>query len=233
MFCGKVDAEAAAGPGRKAFTLLEVMLAVWIIGLIAVSMFRFVNINLQAVRVSTDRGARQESLRALTALVQGQLNGLAPLLQGALMGDAHTFQSVPSDELHWKCEAGNGLLTANAAGEYQVTLTVRRDTQAGKSWLSLRREVANPDLTLNLGDNNVTGDLADPNAPPNWVNLMDRVDGIEFRYFDARQKSWVDRWTDAATRPALVRMRLWQDRNPVPYEAELSVPQTQAAPPSA
>jgi prepilin-type N-terminal cleavage/methylation domain-containing protein len=214
--------------GRRAFTLLEVMLAVAIIGLVAVSMFRFVNVNLQAIRISTERGTRQEAVRGLTALVQSQLNSLAPLLQGALLGHQYTFQNVPSDELQWKCEAGNGLLTENASSEYKVTLAVRRDTQAGKSWLSLRREVSKDLGTYESGG--VTYETTDPKAPPNWVNLMDHVDGIEFRYYDARQNSWVENWTDAAARPTLVRIWLWQEKNPVPYEAVLTVPPTQAVP---
>jgi len=189
------------------------MLAVWIVALVAISMFRFLNVNLEAIRISTERGARDESIRALTAVVQRQLNDLAPLLQGALMGEAHTFQDVPSDELSWKCEAGNGLLTQNATGEYVVTLTVRRDTRARRSWLSLRRAADKSE------------------APqPNWFDLLDQVDGIQFRYFDPRQNSWLVRWTDPASRPALIRMRVWQEKDPVPYEAVLTVPLTQ--PPS-
>ena len=214
MFCAGVKRARGLRGGRRAFTLLEVMCAVWIIALVAIGMFRFVNVNLQAIRVSTERGARDESIRGLTALVQRQLNDLAPLIQGALLGGAHTFQDVPSDELSWKCEAGNGLLTVNATGEYDVTLTVRRDSQARKSWLSLRR----------VEDNDAK------ETKPDWIDLMDHVDGIEFRYFDPRRNSWLDRWTDNATRPALVRMRLWQEKNPVPYEAVLTVPQ--AHPPS-
>ncbi len=205
----------ASASKKSAFTLLEIMLAVWIMALVTISMFRFMDSNLQAIRISLETGAREEALRSLAALVRAELGGLPPALQGALLGEAHIFQGVPADELRWKCEAGNGLLTANADGEYEATLTVRRDSVSGASRLSLRR---------------VRVDGQDDASKESWRDLMERVDGIEFRYFDSHNNSWVDNWNDASGRPALVRMRVWRDKDAVPYEAVFPASRAQSLP---
>ena len=170
---------------RGGFTLLEVILAVWIIGLVAVSMFRFLETDLKAIGISSEQNSKNESIRALAAMLQGQMNELPPSLPAAILGEAHTLQEMASDELSWKCQAGNGLFTANAAGQYVATMAIRQDSQTNHSWLSLRRV---PDETGTLQQERI-GEAGDQH----WLDLMDKVDGLEVRYFDSRVGQWVER----------------------------------------
>jgi hypothetical protein len=58
----------------------------------------------------------------------------------------------------------------------------------------------------------------------NWLPLLPNVDAIEIRYFDERLNAWLDKWSDAQARPALVRIRIWRTDQTVPYEAVIELP---------
>lgn len=199
---------------------MEVILAVGIILMVSVSMFRFLDTDLKAISISSEQNAKNESIRALASMLQGQMNDLPPSLPGAILGESHTLQQMASDELSWKCQAGNGLFTARAAGEYTATLAIRQDSQTNQSRLSLRRardESGTVQTETRLGD-----------IDQHWLDLMDGVDGFEARYFDSRVGQWVERWTDQQARPALVRVRIWRDKHPEAYETILTLPLAQA-----
>ena len=47
---------------------------------------------------------------------------------------------------------------------------------------------------------------------------------MEIAYFDSRLNGWVDKWTDQAALPNLVRLRLLDAESATPYEMILRVP---------
>ena len=193
----------------SAFTLIEVMLAVSITGLVALGIFRFVQANLMAVGVSIEQSARDVSMRALMKILQDQLNALPVMESGALLGEAHLFNKLPSDEMQWICSAGPGLFTIQARGDYKVTLRLKPTPTSGVFDLGIRRMIA--DAT---------------NKDENWWPLMREMKALEIRYFDPRINAWLEKWTDLSTRPTLVRLRLWRVNDDSPYEQVLSLPLT-------
>ena len=62
----------------RAFTLLEVMLAVMVMALIAISIYRFVVDDLQAIKISTDDTTRKGAVQALVAVLQEEFCNLPP-----------------------------------------------------------------------------------------------------------------------------------------------------------
>src|SRR3954469_3408383 len=60
----------------RAFTLLEVMIAVMIISLLVISVFRFVKSVLQAVHISTDATVSKQEVAGLISYLQTQLEDL-------------------------------------------------------------------------------------------------------------------------------------------------------------
>ncbi|MEI8342424.1 MAG: prepilin-type N-terminal cleavage/methylation domain-containing protein, partial [Verrucomicrobiota bacterium] len=151
----------------RAFTLIEVMLAVAITGLVAFGIFRFVEANLLAVRFSAEQSERDASMRALMKILQDQLNDLPRGQAGALLGEAHLFNNLAADEIQWVSGAGLGLLTIHAAGDYKVTLTLKETKVPARFDLGVRRMIAD-------------GSSKDEN----WVTLMKNVKAMEIRYFD-------------------------------------------------
>src|SRR5689334_20946981 len=109
---------------RRGFTLLEITLAVAILGMMALAIFRFVSTNVTAVRLSTELNQIDASYSALERVLTEQLQELPPG-QGSLLGEPFKFEGRARDEMTWICEAGPGLFTHYASGEYSVTLRLR------------------------------------------------------------------------------------------------------------
>src|SRR5579884_4547338 len=63
---------------RRAFTLLEIMLAVGILGLMSLAIFRFVQSNLTSLRLSSDISAADAQYDGLRALLAAEWQSLPP-----------------------------------------------------------------------------------------------------------------------------------------------------------
>jgi len=211
----------------RGFTLLEVMIATLIISLLAFTLFRFVSANLQAMQFTTEVQAERDSLQAVVRLVQTQLADLPRRETGAILGNPLKLRDLSTDELIWKTRAGQGVLTAAAPGEYRVTMTVQPvESTSRELELGLRREPITAEARTDLG----FFERGSGTNKYNWVSLIRPVAGFEVRYFDPRLNAWLDRWTDQAARPLLVRVRIWKNADDVPLEAVIPVPSAQLQP---
>lgn len=189
-----------------AFTLLEITLAVVILGMMALAIFRFVTANLVAVRVSTEMSEIDSAYSGLDNLLTRQLQDLPPG-QGSLMGEPFKFEGRSRDEMTWVCAAGPGLLTRYAPGEYTVTLRLQPMPKSDLMELGVVRESL--DDSTPVAESRV------------WVPLLENIRTMEIRYFDPRLNAWVDRWTDRGTLPHLVRLTIARGSGAVPWEAVL------------
>jgi type II secretory pathway pseudopilin PulG len=194
-----------------AFTLLEVTLAVAILGMMALAIYRFVSTNLTAVRLSSEINETDARYEGLANLLIQQLQGLPPG-QGALAGEPYKFSGRSRDEMTWVCAAGPGVLTRYAVGQYSVTLRLRPIKGSDKMELGVVRESEDD-------ANRVPDDQS-------WVPLLTGVNSMEIRYFDPRLNAWVDRWTDRGTLPHLVRLTIDRAGSAVPWEAVLALRRT-------
>jgi prepilin-type N-terminal cleavage/methylation domain-containing protein len=202
----RVDRRSGLG-----FTLLEVTLAVAILGMMALAIYRFVSTNLTAVRLSSEINETDARYEGLANLLIQQLQGLPPG-QGALAGEPYKFSGRSRDEMTWVCSAGPGVLTRYAVGQYSVTLRLRPIEGSDKMELGIVRESED-------GDNPVPDDQS-------WVTLLTGVNSMEIRYFDPRLNAWVDRWTDRGTLPHLVRLTIGRAGSAVPWETVLALRRT-------
>jgi prepilin-type N-terminal cleavage/methylation domain-containing protein len=196
-------------PGR-AFTLLEVMVAVAIIGLLTVSLHRFVVANLTALRYSTDTSIERGMMSGLVNFIAGQLAEIPAQGQGLLLGQPHKYHDLASDEMQWLCRPGAGLMTTAATGQYRVTLELRPVTKTSA------------ELELGIRRRPVDGTDKDET----WVSLMRPVEALEIRYFHPQLNAWVDRWNDQNRRPSVVRVSITRKLDEPPYEAVLRLPAT-------
>ena len=191
---------------RFAFTLLEVTLAVAILGMMSLAIYRFVSTNLTAVRLSTELNESNARYQGLANLLTEQLQDL-PQGQGALAGEPFKFSGRSRDEMSWTCSAGPGLLTRYATGDYSVTLRLRPIDRSEEMELGIDRE---SDDDENLVPENKA-----------WISLLSGVRTMEIRYFDPRLNAWVDRWTDRSKLPHLVRLTIDRAGSSVPWESVL------------
>jgi prepilin-type N-terminal cleavage/methylation domain-containing protein len=195
-------------PGTRAFTLLEVMLAVIILGMMAMAIYRFVQANVTAIRVSSETEAVAARYDGLREFLTQQLQSLPPG-NGALSGEALKVEGHDRDELTWFCSAGPGVLTRYANGDFRVSLRLRRhDTKSQQLDLGLLRKPKD--------------DTAVSNEHETWVRLIDNVGSLQIRFFDSRLNTWVQRWTDTVTLPRLVKFVVGGADAKVP--TEITVP---------
>lgn len=192
----------ASDKGRRVagFTLLEIVLATAILGLMAVAIFRFVQSNIIALQISAVENMEEARYSGLLELLTAQWQDL-PTGVGALAGDTYKFNDRPRDEIVWACGAGPGLMTRYAAGEFTVRMRLRPMKEGSDR--------------LQLGCyRKPRGDADDNNENETWVPLIDDVGGLRIRYFDTRLNAWVERWTDSATLPRLIELIIQRPSRP-------------------
>ena len=195
MFTARDKRERLCG-----FTLLEIMLATAILGLMAVAIFRFVQSNIIALRLSATENAEEARYNGLLDLLTAQWQNL-PVGVGALTGEPFKFNDRPRDEITWTCGAGPGLLTRYAAGEFTVRMRVRPMKEGSDRYqLGCFRKPRT--------------DAEGENENETWVPLIDDVGGLRIRYFDTRLNAWVERWTDTGTLPQLIELILERSNRP-------------------
>ena len=190
---------------RSAFTLLEIMLAVAILGMMATAIYRFVATNIVALRVSADANLADDQYAGFLNLLTAQLQSL-PSGAGALTGEPLKLNNVPRDDVTWICGSGPGLLTRYASGDYRVNLRLR--------------PIANGSDKMEIGvTRKPKEDASTDSGNESWVPLLPNAQSLQIRYFDPRLNSWVDRWTDTMTLPRLVKVTVGRADNAVPWEA--------------
>lgn len=196
---------------RRGFTLLEIIIAVTILATMALSIYRFVQSNLVAIRVSSDMIASDARYDGLRDVLTTQWQSLPPG-KGALLGDAYKLSDRPRDEIRWVCSAGPGLMTRYAAGDFVVSLRVQSEKDSDRLDLGLLRKPRE--------------DTALSDVHESWVALIDNVSSLQIRYFDSRLNVWVERWTDTGTLPRLVKVTIGRVDSTIPWEAIIPLGRT-------
>jgi prepilin-type N-terminal cleavage/methylation domain-containing protein len=197
---------------RRGFTLLEIIMAVAILAMMAVAIYRFVQSNMVAIRLSSEAIAADARYDGLREVLAQQWQSL-PSGQGALLGDAFKLNDRERDEVRWICSAGPGLMTRYAAGDFAVALRL----QSGKK----------DSDRLDLGFlRKPKDDSSLTNVNESWIPLIEDVRSLQVRYFDARLNVWVERWTDTGTLPRLVKVTVNRSDAAAPWEAIIPLGRT-------
>jgi prepilin-type N-terminal cleavage/methylation domain-containing protein len=185
---------------RGGFTLLEIILAAAILGLMSMAIFRFVQTNIAVLRISATQSLDEARYAGLLELLTAQWQEL-PTGVGALAGDTYKFNDRPRDEIVWACSAGPGLLTRYAGGEFTVRMRLRPMKEGSDRF--------------QLGCYRKPRDEAEgADEKETWVPLIDDVNGLQIRYFDTRLNAWVPRWTDSSTLPRLIELVVQRQNRP-------------------
>ena len=204
----------STGPANRqdGFTLLEIIMAVAILATMAIAIYRFVQSNMVAIRLSSETIAADARYDGLREVLSNQWQSLPPG-KGALLGDAFKLNDRERDEIRWTCSAGPGLMTRYAAGDFLVALRLQPEKNNGDRYdLGLLRKPKN--------------DSALTNANESWIPLIENVRTFEVRYFDARLNVWVERWTDTGTLPRLVKVTIGRPDAAAPWQAIIPLGRT-------
>jgi len=205
---------------RGGFTLLEVMLAVAIIGFTTVGIFRFVQSTVRAVAVSVEDTEEQLRVDRLVALVQEEFYSLPARGQTNIQGESIKLNGADFDSIEWRSRGGPGLMTTAASGEYRVKLRIQPvEKNSNKYEIGYWRRPA-----LLETDGGLVAGGSDKDAT--WVPLLQRVSAMRIRYWDSRLGQLLDSWRDPTARPAFVILSITREGDDVPYEAVLRIPVT-------
>jgi prepilin-type N-terminal cleavage/methylation domain-containing protein len=199
---------------RKAtgFTLLEIVMAVAILGMMSLTIYRFVQANIIALRVSADASAADARYAGLRDLLTTQWQSL-PSGAGALSGEPLKLNDRSRDEIRWICGAGPGLLTRYAPGDFTVMMRLQpQNKKNDRLDLGLLRKPQD--------------DASFTDVHESWIPLLENVQTLQIRYFDSRLNTWVDRWTDTVTLPRLVKVIVGRSDTAVAWEAIIPLART-------
>ncbi len=197
---------------RHGFTLLEITLAVAILGMMSLAIFRFVQSNLTALRVSSDVSAAEAQYEGLRDLLTAEWQSLTPR-RAAMEGEPFKLNDRQRDEIQWNCSAGPGLLTRYAAGDFTVSLRLQSEnSKSNRLDLGFLRE--------SLEDSDIG------EGYKSWLPLIKDVNSLEILYFDPRLNTWIDRWIDGARLPRLIKLIVRRADATTPWEAIIPLART-------
>jgi prepilin-type N-terminal cleavage/methylation domain-containing protein len=202
----------AASRRYHGFTLLEIMLAVAILGMMALAIFRFVQTNLTALQFSSETAATDAQYDGLRDLLTTQWQGLSPL-RARMIGEPFKLNDRERDEIKWNCGAGPGLLTRYAPGEFSVVLRLQpANDKSDRLDLGILRK---PQDDSDVGKGNET-----------WVPLITNVGSLEITYFDPNANTWLPRWPGGNRMPSLVKISIGRPDAADPWEAVIPLRRT-------
>jgi len=197
---------------RRGFTLLEIIMAVAILATMAVAIYRFVQSNMVAIRLSSEAIAADARYDGLREVLANEWQSL-PSGRGALLGDAFKLNDRERDEVRWICGAGPGLMTRYAAGDFVVALRLQSEKKdSDRLDLGFLRKPKDDSSLTNVNES--------------WIPLIEDVRSLQVRYFDARLNVWVERWTDTGTLPRLVKVTVNRSDAAAPWEAIIPLGRT-------
>jgi prepilin-type N-terminal cleavage/methylation domain-containing protein len=196
---------------HRGFTLLEITLAVAILAMMSLAIFRFVQSNLVALRASSDASAADARYDGLRDLLTAEWQSL-PRVPGKMTGEPFKLNDRQRDQVTWSCSAGPGLLTRYAPGDFTVSLRLQPNDKKGDRL----------DLGFLRKPKNDPG-IAHENET--WVPLIKNVGSLQIQYFDPGLKAWVDRWPNKPP-PRLVKVIIGRTDGPTPWEAVIPLART-------
>jgi prepilin-type N-terminal cleavage/methylation domain-containing protein len=205
----RIDAISAVRGDYHGFTLLEIMLAVAILGMMAIAIFRFVQTNLTALRFSSETAAADAQYDGLRDLLTTQWQSLSPL-RARMVGESFKLNDRERDEIKWNCGAGPGLLTRYAAGEF--TAVLRLQLNDDRLDLGILRK---PQDDSDVSEKNET-----------WVPLIKNVGSLQISYFDPNANDWLPRWPGGNRLPSLVKVSVGRPDGTDPWEAVIPLRRT-------
>jgi len=188
------------------------MLAVAILGMMSVAIFRFVQSNMIALQLSSDTAAADAQYDGLRDLLAAEWQSLSPL-RANMIGEPFKFGDRERDEIKWRSTAGPGLLTRYAPGDFTVVLRLQPENEK--------------DSRLDLGFSRKAQEDSDTGeARETWVPLIKNVNSLEISYFDANANNWLPRWPLGGRLPLLVKVTVGRADSAVPWETIIPLRRT-------
>ncbi len=223
---------------KAGFTLLEVVVAMAILGLLAGSVFGILYQAGMTAGEIREVDQRDEEVSRFIALLRDTIE------QMPQEGRIEVVPPTASESEFYEIKIV-GATTAFSFGE--------RGVGEGDTTIGLRPqppESVRPDLPLDSGQQfyqvaisrddfgpqdedgdgmvfNAGGDdgfLVADNEGRYWLPILDYVTAVSFRFWDENAKDWVTEWTDAEKMPPLLELAMTDPYRPLPLRTVFDVP---------
>lgn len=190
--------------GARGFTLLELLVAMTLLGLLAGLLFGGLGFGVRVWEKGDAELEMMTELQIAQGLIRRLINrALVTDLTEGEDEDAGIFEGT-ADALDF---VGPAPAQAMAGGFYR--LSVRADDESGKGRLVMSWRLLEPD---ELGADAGAGGNAEADEDENVVVLVDNIADVSLEYFGTDDETgdedprWQDRWEDMPGLPLLVRM---------------------------
>ena len=171
---------------QAGFTLVEVLVAVALLGTIATMVFASLVMTTQAVEGGREHVAREQTVRKILRLMAEELALSKRSLAYPWVGMNGTFEGQPADTLAFLAMSQElSTLTVREGETIRVVYTRERDR--------LIRFVRRNLYTL-----------TDTDETLDQMELADRVQAFNVRYYDDQNLIWLDEWPTASKLPRAV-----------------------------
>ena len=172
--------------GQSGFTLVEVLVAVALLGTIAAMVFGSLLTTTQAVEAGRDHVSREQTVRKILRLMAEEIALSKRTLAYPWVGMNGTQEGQPSDTLAFLAMGQSMSSATTKEGEtIRVVYTRERDR--------LIRFVRRNLYTL-----------TDTDETLEQMELADRVQAFNVRYYDDQNRIWLDEWPTASKLPKAV-----------------------------
>ncbi|NGZ97747.1 MAG: hypothetical protein CV089_16765 [Nitrospira sp. WS110] len=176
--------------GQAGFTLVEVLVAVALLGTIATMVFASLVTTTQAVEGGREHVAREQTVRKIFRLMAEELALSKRSLAYPWVGMNGTFEGQPADTLAFLAMSQELRTSTMKEGEtIRVVYTRERDR--------LIRFVRRNLYTL-----------TDTDETLDQMELADRVQAFNVRYYDDQNLIWLDEWPTASKLPRAVLIEI-------------------------
>lgn len=215
-----------APPRRRAFTLLEMIIAMAVFSIVSASIFGVVQVSMQATADVEEAQRVSQQVNAFTELCRKSLAALPPQAE---------LRMVPAEENE---ENGQELVLRNTplsfalgagALNYGSTTLGLRQQKDGLYSLAISRSDFMPPEGESMEVRGATSesDAEDVAFEPDeqgryWLVLIPDLAWASWRFYDPAVSDWVESWTKK-TRPRLIELQLFIPDDAFPIRAVFPV----------
>ena len=212
------------GKSSKAFTLVEVILALAITGLLTLAVFAIVTASMRSADQLAHESLREQRIDALVRVLRMAFASLPP--------EAVVYLSKPTEET-------SQLVVLNDSRD--LLLGSEEDLRGG--WILATRHRSDGSSTLSLFslpprvvEEGVSQILEGAASEEDWLPLLPGVADLQWRFRTPGSEDWQDVWETGQGRPQIVSLRMTFVDGALPVEflfwiPELSAPTTVSSSP--
>ncbi|MDO8643948.1 MAG: type II secretion system protein GspJ [bacterium] len=177
---------------ERGFTLIEVMVSIFILSMIALVVWQATGSNIQA----KERAEKRDQVFESASMVLGQMND--ELIGAHLyMPQGEETGKSPSGEILTKTiflgedRSEEDALTFSAFSNVRYLKDSKESDQAEISYFLKRSEEGDQ---YSLMKRTASPPDADPKEGGNEFSILDDVEGLNFRYYDPKRNEWLNEW---------------------------------------